>query len=54
VECLHLNLRLESGPVTADMKTTVVHCYNLLINEVKPVHSLTCHTGQLITYSKGH
>jgi len=29
----------ESGPVTADLTTTVVHSYKLLINEVKPVHT---------------
>jgi len=28
-----------SGPVTADLTITVVH--KLLINDVKPVHSLT-------------
>jgi len=33
--------RFESGPVTADLTTTVVHSYNLLINDVKPDHSLT-------------
>jgi len=32
---------LESGPVTADLTTTVVHSYKLLINDGKPVHSLT-------------
>jgi len=29
-----------SGPITADLTTTVLHRYNLLINNVKPVHSL--------------
>jgi len=38
--CWHLKTRLESGPVTADLTTTVVHSYQLLINDVKPVHSL--------------
>jgi len=28
----------ESGPVTADLTTTVLHSYKLLINGVKPVH----------------
>jgi len=32
--------RLESGPVTADLTTTVVHSSKLLINGVKHVHSL--------------
>jgi len=27
--------RLESGPVTADLTTTVIHNYKLLINDVK-------------------
>jgi len=33
--------RFESGPVTADLTTTVVHNFKLLINDVKPDHSLT-------------
>jgi len=36
----HVNMYI-SGPVTADMTTTVVHNYKLLINDFKPVHSLT-------------
>jgi len=32
---------LESGPVTADLTTTVVHSSKLLINDIKPDHSLT-------------
>jgi len=35
----HSKTRLESGPVKADLTTTVVHTYKLLINDVKPVHS---------------
>jgi len=37
-----LKTRLESEPVTADLTTTVVHTrsYKLLINNIKPVHSL--------------
>jgi len=31
---------LESGTVTADLTTTVIHKYKLLINNVKPIHSL--------------
>jgi len=46
--CWHIKTRLESGPVTADLTTTVVHSYKLLTNNVKPVHSLiqykTCFT----------
>jgi len=29
------------GPVTADLTTTVLHSYKLLINDIKPDHSLT-------------
>jgi len=38
-----LALQLESVPITADLTTTVVHTcsYKSLINDVKPVHSLT-------------
>jgi len=32
--------RFESGPVKANLTTTVVHSNKLLINDVKPVHSL--------------
>jgi len=38
--CRHFKTRLESGPVTADLTTTVVHSSTLLINDVKPDHSL--------------
>jgi len=38
--CWHSKTRLESGPVTADLTTTVVHDSKLLINDVKPDHSL--------------
>jgi len=31
---------LESGPVTTYLTTTIVHSYNLLIHDVKSVHSL--------------
>jgi len=30
-----------SGPVTADLTTTVIHSSKLLINDVKPDYSLT-------------
>jgi len=36
-----LKPRLESGTVTADLTTTVTHKYKLLINDVKPVQSLS-------------
>jgi len=36
-----LKTRLQSGPVTADLTTTVVHSSKLLINYVKPDRSLT-------------
>jgi len=39
--CWHLKTRLESGRVTADLTTTVVHSSKLLTNDVKPDHSLT-------------
>jgi len=32
--------RLDSGPITADLTTIVVHSYKLAINPVKLVHSL--------------
>jgi len=35
-----IKTRLESGPVIADRTTTVVHRSKLLINDVKPDHSL--------------
>jgi len=38
--CWQFKTRLESGPVTADLTTTVVHSSKLLINDVKPDHSL--------------
>jgi len=38
--CWHIKAWLESGLVTADLTTTAVHRYKLLINDVKPVHSL--------------
>jgi len=38
---VYIKTWLESGPVTADLTTTVVHSYKLLINDVKPDHSLT-------------
>jgi len=36
-----LKIWLQSGPVTADLTTTVVHSSKLLINDVKPHQSLT-------------
>jgi len=36
-----MKTRLESGPVTADLTPTVVHSSKLLINDVKPDHSLS-------------
>jgi len=38
-----------SGPVTADLTTTVVHSSKLLINDVKPHHSLTHLPGSAFT-----
>jgi len=44
----HIKTRLESGPVTVDLTINVVHSSKLLINDVKPVHSLThCFTHSL-------
>jgi len=37
---MHFKTRLESEPVTADLTTTVVYSSKLLINDVKPDHSL--------------
>jgi len=37
---LAIKTGFESGPLTADLTTTVVHSYKSLINDVKPVHSL--------------
>jgi len=39
--CWHIKTQLESGPVTTDLTTTVVHSYTLLTNDIKPVYSLT-------------
>jgi len=39
--CWHVKTRLESGPVTADLTITFAHSSKLLINDVKPDHSLT-------------
>jgi len=38
--CWHTKTQLESGPLTSDLTTTVVHSFKLLINDVKPDHSL--------------
>jgi len=38
--CWHIDNWLESGPVTVDLTTTVVHSYKLLINVIKPIQSL--------------
>jgi len=37
--CCYFKTWIESGPVTADLTTTVVHSSKLLINDVKPYHS---------------
>jgi len=55
--CLHIKKRLESGPVTANLTTTVIHNYKLLINDIKPIHSLIdslkpCNPANL-TYRRG-
>jgi len=38
--CWQIKTRFESGSVTADQTTTVVHSSKLLINDIKPDHSL--------------
>jgi len=38
--CWHLKIRLESGPGTAELTTTLVHSYKLMMHDVKPDHSL--------------
>jgi len=42
---------LSTGPVTADLTTIVVHRHKSLINDVKPVHSLT-HLRKLFSTGK--
>jgi len=44
--CWQIKIRIESGPVTADLTTTVVHSYTLLINDVKPSLTLSNPTNQ--------
>jgi len=39
--CWYNKTRLESGPVTADLTTTVEHSSKMLINDVEPDHSIT-------------
>jgi len=39
--CWQIKPWLKSGSVTTDLTTIVVHSYKLLINVVKPDHSLT-------------
>jgi len=39
--CWYFKTRLESGPVTADLTTTVVHSYKLPMNDITHVRSLT-------------
>jgi len=39
--CWYHKTRLESGPVTADLATTVVHGYNSLRKEATPAHFRT-------------
>jgi len=46
--CWHIKTWLEDGPVSADLTITVVHSSKLLINDVKPDHSLTP------LYTRGH
>ena len=36
----HIKTRIESVPVTTDLKTSVIHSSKLLINDIKPDHSL--------------
>jgi len=36
--CWQIKSQLESRPVTADLTTTILHRYKLLINDIKPVH----------------
>jgi len=38
--CWHIKIQLKSGPVTADLTTTVIHNSKLLINDIKPDQSL--------------
>jgi len=39
---IHNKARFESGPVAAGLTTTFVQSYQLLMNDVKPVHSFNC------------
>jgi len=43
--------RSEPGPITVDLTTTVVNSYKLLINDVKPVHSLDSRDYVTVTSS---
>jgi len=50
--CWYLTTRLESGPVTAKLTTTVVYSYKLMRNDIKLVHShqIKCQTKFHIIY----
>jgi len=50
--CWYIKTRLESGPVTADLTTTVIHSYKLLINNAKFFHSLI--SNEIQTVLKSH
>jgi len=52
--CWHSKTRLESGPVTADLTTSVVHGSKLLINDVKSDHSLLLLGNALGIKALGH
>jgi len=41
----HIKNQLESEPVTADLTTTVVHSYKLLIKDFKPVQRADTHSS---------
>jgi len=38
--CWYFKTKPESGPLTADLTTTVVHSFKLLRKDIKPVHLL--------------
>jgi len=52
--CWHSKTRLESGPVTADVTTTVVHSSKLLITTLNPITHLYWHRASQSCSSSLH
>jgi len=51
---LEITTRHESGPVTGDLTTTVVHSSELQINDVKPDHSHRTNTNHEFEVNTGY